>query len=454
MSMSNSSKTGWLYKQGGRIKTWKRRWFQISGTNIHYYAKQNAEEKGFISLSEATDVCVAPECKKQPALKVVTKKRIYYMQADTESDRNEWIEAFQKARHWTTRAQTMVNVAPPTINENQPKIQIGLDDFDYFSVLGRGTYGKVQLVKYKKDGKIYAMKSMSKQLLQEHEQVEQSLIEKDILVKTRYPFLVSAHYTFQTPDSIYLIMDYVPGGELFKRLKEEGRFQESRAKLYAAEIMLALGHLHSLNFIFRDLKPENILIDDNGHIKITDFGLVKSLMNSSDSTTTFCGTPEYIAPEMIQQQPYTKSIDWWSFGILVFEMLTGLPPFYDSNVSKMYRKILNDDIEFPSFMSPELCDFISKLLDRDPQTRLGASERDVEELKEHPFFYGYDWDAILEKRVQPEWVPQIGSPTDVSNFDEDFTLQREGPSLYNAAGISNQVQTSFANFTSATENGL
>lgn len=454
-------KTGWLNKQGGRIKSWKKRYFVLTGPLARYYSKPGDVQKGFIDLSEATSIEADNECKRQPAIKIVTPKRTFLIQANSETERQEWIEAFKNAKN----PNNSTSNAPSNPSERKSAIipqssqsggqqQITVDDFEYIRVLGRGTFGKVQLVKFKRDGQIYTMKSMKKEVLQEHEHVEQSIIERDILIKTRHPFLVAAHYSFQTIESIYLILDYVPGGELFERLKQENKFEESRAKLYAAEIMLALGHLHTLKLIFRDLKPENILLDENGHIRLTDFGLVKTNMGADDSTSTFCGTPEYIAPEMLQQQPYTKSVDWWSFGILLYEMLTGLPPFYDSNTSKMYRKILSDDLEIPGYISEEGADFIRRLLDRDPQTRLGASERDYEELKEHPFFKEYDWDAILAKRVEPQWKPILHNETDTSNFDSAFTEQAAGPSFANAAALTPNTQSSFVGFTCTDPSAL
>ncbi|OHT01178.1 RAC family serine/threonine-protein kinase like protein [Tritrichomonas foetus] len=482
------SKSGWLTKQGGMIKSWKRRWFTINGSTIHYYSKQNDlhSEKGSFDLSMATVVAAATpkECRKQPSFKVVIpNKRTYYIKADTEAERNSWIQTLQQVMQDAKSGGNMPHSAPapntqPNLmvttaggntsnltagyqnnngmnpntsniarNNSTSNVQIKPEDFDYIRVLGRGTYGKVQLVRYKKDGQIYAMKSMSKQILHEHEQIEQSLTERDILLKTRHPFLVSAHYTFQTPEKLFMVLDYVPGGELFNRLKVETKFNEQRAKLYAAEIMLGLGKLHSLGLIFRDLKPENILVGADGHLRITDFGLVKTNMSSTTTTNTFCGTPEYMAPEMIQQLPYTKAVDWWSFGVLLFEMLTGLPPFYDSNTSKMYRMILHDELTFPPYVSPDARDLIAKLLNRNPAIRLGASERDVEEIKIHPFFGEYNWDDILAKKVEPLWKPQIQSVTDTSNFDHEFTGEAAGNSYLDQPVLSPDVQANFENFT-------
>ena len=286
------------------------------------------------------------------------------------------------------------NMIESNVPRTQPK-KIGINDLEIIRVLGRGTFSKVSVVRNKHTKKLYAMKSMSKRLLEETENIGQSLTEKDVLFQINYPFLVSAHYSFQTPQKIFIVLDYIPGGELFGRLKEEGRFNENRARLYAAEILLGIGYLHQKGYIYRDLKPENILVDSNGHLKITDFGLVKGHMTSESTTTTFCGTPEYVAPEMLQQIPYTRSIDWRSYGILLFEMISGLPPFYDENTNKMYQMILNEDVIFPPCFSNEAKDFVSKLLDRNPSTRLGSSENDAEKKKKHPFFSSINWNDVL-----------------------------------------------------------
>jgi serine/threonine protein kinase len=285
-------------------------------------------------------------------------------------------------------------------------------------------------------------------MLEENEAVEQTLIEKDVLLKTRHPFLVSAHATFQNPKKIYLVIDYVPAGELFGRLKEEGKFSENRARLYAAEIALGLGALHAVGFVYRDLKPENVLVDGQGHLKLTDFGLVKTQMNGANATTnTFCGTPEYIAPEMLQQKPYTKAVDWWSYGILVFEMLTGLPPFYHENTNKMYRMILQDPITYPSYLSKVSKDFIGALLNRDPAARLGGGAGGVEDVKGHPFFSSLKWDDVLAKKTKPEWVPKIASAEDTHLFDQEFTAEAAIDSFADDAVLDQDTQEQFKGFT-------
>ena len=465
------TKEGWLTKQGGMIKSWKKRWFMIDGSLVRYFKKERSEEKGSFNLAAAVEISAASpkECKKQPSLKVVIPhKRTYYIQAQSESDRQQWIEVFQRVqKYYQGQLKTSPAQNPQTQPQQQPQQpqqpqqqaqtsqmqplqqntqtapRISVDDFKIIKVLGKGSYGKVQLVQFNRDGKYYALKSMHKQLLSEQEQIQQSITERNILIQARHPFLTYAHYTFQTPGKIYMVTDYIPGGELFNRIKVEHKFSEPRVRLYAAEILLGLGYLHSLGLIYRDLKPENILICEDGHLKLTDYGLVKK----AKTTSTFCGTPEYMAPEMIQQLPYTKAVDWWSLGIVIYELLTGLPPFYDQNTGKMYRNIIHNELTFPPYVSPEARDIISKLLNKDPKSRLGASDNDVEDIKCQPFFSSLNWNDVLEKKIVPEWKPSLQSSIDTSNFDPEVTGLTPVDSFTDSSVISQEVQNTFNHFT-------
>lgn len=257
------------------------------------------------------------------------------------------------------------------------------DDFELLTVIGKGSFGKVMQVRKKDDGKIYAMKVLRKDTIVARKQVAHTKAEKNILMKIQHPFIVNLNYAFQTKDKLYMILDYINGGELFFHLKKEGRFAEARVKLYAAEIVCALAHLHSLDIVYRDLKPENILLDSEGHICITDFGLSKKL-EQEGGTHTFCGTPEYLAPEVLKGHGHGIAVDWWSLGTLLYEMLTGLPPFYAQNVNVMYQKILSGELRFPNYISEEAKSLLEGLLTRDPALRLGTKGGD--EVKGHPWF--------------------------------------------------------------------
>jgi serine/threonine protein kinase len=411
-------KEGWGTKQGGRIKTWKKRYFVLRETTLLYYTKPQGVEKGRIPIQESAIVTPAPECKKQPAFKIsVPNLRTYYVVVEHEADVHDWVTAL-------TVLRTTTSVHPAT-----------LADFDILKLIGRGTHSVVELVQHKKDNKLYAMKSIDKSLLIELRQLGQIATESDVLNQTHHPFLVGSHFTFTNDNTISFILDYVPGGTLFNRLKAETRFSESRCCLYGAEIIIGVTHLHEHGFIYRDLKPENILVDGDGHLKLTDFGLVKPNMRGRSTTTTFCGIPEFIAPEMLEQKPYTKSVDWWSFGILMYEMMVGIVPFYDENTNRLYHAIMHNSVKFPKNVSDTAQDLIVRLLEKQPEKRLGNT--DCHEIMEHPFFGGLNWDDVKEKRIVPEWIPKMSDELDTSHWDQEFTSKTvTGPEGLKMVGIN------------------
>lgn len=325
------------------------------------------------------------------------------------------------------------------------------DDFELLTVIGKGSFGKVMQVRKKDDGKIYAMKVLRKDTIIARKQVTHTKSEKNILMKIQHAFIVNLNYAFQTKDKLYMILDYINGGELFYHLKKEGRFAENRVKLYAAEIASALDHLHSLDIVYRDLKPENILLDSEGHICITDFGLSKEI-ESSEGTHTFCGTPEYLAPEVLKGQGHGTAVDWWSLGTLLFEMLTGLPPFYAQNVNVMYTKILSGELRFPPYISDNAKSLLEGLLTRDPEKRLGSNGG--AEVKNHVWFADIDWDKLVRKEIEPPFKPKVKSVEDTSQIDPTFTRERPVDSVTEQSVLSESVQGNFEGFTYVADSVL
>jgi serum/glucocorticoid-regulated kinase 2 len=300
---------------------------------------------------------------------------------------------------------------------------VGVNDFKIINVIGRGSYGKVCLVQFKKTNKLYAMKSLKKDVLLDEDQVENTLLEKDILQSINYPFLVRMEFCFQTEERVYFVLPFIRGGELFKHLRQNKYFPEEKVKFYAAIIGLSLEYLHKKGIIYRDIKPENILLDEDGYLKLIDFGMAK-ILKDDEITNSFCGTPEYLAPEIITGEGHNRMADWWSYGTLVYEMLFGIPPFFSENVEKMYELITKSDLRFPKKfkVSDEAKDFLGKLLIKDQKERFGINGG-FEEIKKHPFFKGIDFKALEEKKIPAPFKPVFKDSYDVSNFDEEFTSE-------------------------------
>jgi len=268
------------------------------------------------------------------------------------------------------------------------------------------------------------MKVLRKDTIIERNQVTHTKAERSILERIQHPFIVNLNYAFQTTEKLYMILDFINGGELFFHLKKEGRFSEERVRLYVAEITLAIEHMHKLDIVYRDLKPENILLDMEGHITITDFGLSKEIL-SDDAAHTFCGTPEYLAPEVLKGTGHGKAVDWWSLGTLMYEMLTGLPPHYSQNVNVMYKKILTAELKFPAFVSIEAKNLLEGLLQRDVNKRFGSGPKDAEEIKSHPFFANINWKDCEQKRMIPVFKPKITRGLeDLTQIDTAFTREK------------------------------
>ncbi|KAJ2888485.1 cAMP-dependent protein kinase catalytic subunit [Coemansia asiatica] len=290
-----------------------------------------------------------------------------------------------------------------------------LDDFKLLHTLGTGTFGRVFLSQSRITQRFFAMKVLRKSQVVKLKQVEHINNEKNILEVARHPFIVRLECTMQNERNLYMLMEYVPGGELFSHLRRAGRFPDDVARFYAAEIVLALDYLHGKKIIWRDTKPENILLDERGHVKLTDFGFAKRV---EERTWTLCGTPEYLAPEIIQSKGHGKAVDWWALGVLIFEMLAGYPPFYDDNPFGIYEKILEGKLAFPAFFTASAKDLIQRLLTADVGKRLGNLQGEGEDVKAHPWFAMIDWQVLLQRRIPPPIVPPHRHPGDTCNFDK------------------------------------
>ncbi|OLY85358.1 Serine/threonine-protein kinase gad8 [Smittium mucronatum] len=323
--------------------------------------------------------------------------------------------------------------------------KLNIDQFDLLKVIGRGSFGKVFQVRKRDTGRIYAMKVLSKSKIIIRSEVAHTLAERNVLAKINHPFIVPLKFSFQTPEKLYLVLAFINGGELFHHLHREGKFDQHLSRFYAAELLCALECLHSYDVVYRDLKPENILLDYSGHVALCDFGLCKLNMTDDKKTNTFCGTPEYLAPELLLGHGYTRTVDWWTFGILLYEMLTGLPPFYCENPNEMYRRVLEEKLTFPPGLGTRAKALIKGLLIRDPQYRLGSNG--ATEIKQQQFFAEIDWDLLLGKKYDPPFKPLVNSAFDTSNFEDEFTTELAEDSYIPDSNLSETVQQQFSGFS-------
>jgi len=364
------------------------------------------------------------------------------MCATSDVDRDGWIEALTTAKKSLERQN---DTTPCKTNAGSPiEERISIKDFDLLNVIGKSSFGKVMQVRKKDNGRIYAMKVLNKQTIIDRGELAHTIAEKNILQKLAHPFLVNLLYAFQTEDKLYFIMDYINGGELSFHLQKEEKFSGNKVQFYCAEIVCGLEYLHACGVIYRDLKPKNILLTYDGHICMTDFGISKEgLVSDDDHTATFCGTPEYLAPEILQGKSYGKAVDWWSFGTLMYEMLTGLPPFYSQDVQDMFNRIMHDKLVFPPQVSEEARSLLTILLERNPEKRL----QNPMAIKAHPYFKGMDWNKVVCKEIDPPFVPDVTGKTDTSQVDMEFLMQTPKITINNDSNLSTTLQANFAGFT-------
>ena len=391
------SLSGWVKRKGTKQGLWHKRYMVLAGSELRF-AKDEEQTKieQAITLPSSTTARQVESPNSFRFEIVIPEAQPILLLVDTPQEMNRWIAAIR-------------SVSSPTMKN------LSMSDFKIISVLGRGFYGKVMLVQKNDTGELYAVKSVRKSRLAETGKSDTIIAERNIMMKAHHPFIVNLCFAFQTPTKFYLGLEYAPGGELFYHMDKLGVVQIDDARLYTAEIGIALSYLHSLGIVYRDLKPENILLDKMGHIKLTDFGLSKDLVEDG-KTSTFCGTSEYLAPEVVMQMPYSYPIDIWALGVLCYEMILGATPFFDENRSKMFSNIVSAEPYFPPQLDRRIADFISKLLCKNP-----AERPTFEDMKSHPFFEGFNWTKVMNREYRPNFVPQTKDPMNPTNFDPEFT---------------------------------
>ena len=312
--------------------------------------------------------------------------------------------------------------------EQALNIKVSYSDFQPLKLLGRGSFGEVLLVRLKATNKVYAMKILDKKVLKMKKQQIHTKTERDLMVKINSPFIVNIKTAFQDEANLYLVSEFMQGGDMFFHM-HDGQiviFNNEKTRFYIMELVLALESLHKNNMVYRDLKPENILLDSKGHVKLTDFGLSKILEDEKDKAFTLCGTPQYLAPEVLLRQGYDKAVDWWSLGCVMYEMLMGRLPFAIKRGMKLSMRIYERKMDFSKRITDSAKDLVQKLLVINPKHRLGSGPNGTENVKNHPFFDGVDWDLAMKKQLKPPFIPKLKSDTDLRYFDIMFTDEKIG----------------------------
>lgn len=410
---------GWMNKRGEHIRNWRPRYFVLwdDGTFLGFRQKPEKNYSEPLNNFTVKDCQVRKVERPKPNTFLIRGLQLTNVvermfSVDTADDRDQWIAAIERvALQLGTKRGSVL----------KPMKKVMLDDFEFLKMLGRGTFGKVILCREKATKQLYAIKILKKSVIIQKDEVEHTLTENKVLQNTRHPFLTELKYSFQTPDRLCFVMEYVNGGELFFHLSRERVFSEDRTKFYGAQIVSALAYLHTNHIVYRDLKLENLLLDKDGNIKIADFGLCKDEMAYGASTRTFCGTPEYLAPEVLEDNDYGRAVDWWGTGVVMYEMMCGRLPFYNRDHEALFEQILSESVKFPSRLSHDAMSLLGGLLEKDPRKRLGGGPEDAKSIMGHQFFASINWDDLYHKRITPPFKPQVTSDTDTRYFDTVFT---------------------------------
>ena len=340
--------------------------------------------------------------------------------------------------------------------DNPLGIKLSFHDFEKLKVLGKGSFGEVLLVKLKANNKYYAMKILIKKQVKLRHQEVHTRAERDLMVRINCPFIVNIKFAFQDNLKLYIITEFMQGGEMFFHLHKEKRFSNDKTRFYVIEMVLAIEFLHKNKMLYRDLKPENIMVDASGHIKLTDFGLSKMVKKHKDKAFTICGTPQYLAPEILSDDGYDGSVDWWSLGCVMYEMLVGKAPFRIPKGSYLSADLYKKKITLPEFVTSEAKDLISQLLVPNPKKRLGYGLDGAKKIKEHPYFDGINWEDAWNRKLQPPFVPQLRGETDLQYFDKMFTDEKiEGSKVSEVpSSIANSEYKGFTFVTDSVSNEL
>merc|ERR1711988_1460666 len=292
--------------------------------------------------------------------------------------------------------------------------KMSLDDFDKGVTLGHGAFGRVKLVKHLSNGSTYALKCQAKKAIVENSLQEHILMERSILMKLDHPFVLKLFSSLQDSKYVYFVLEILLGGELFTWLRNMGRFEENAGKFYGGQVVKGFEHMHAKKIAYRDLKPENLVLDEKGYLKVVDLGLAKIV---EGKTWTLCGTPDYLAPEIILNEGHDKGVDYWALGVLIYELVAGIPPFYADDPMEVYEKILSSNMTFPNHFTKNLCDICKKLLKLCQSKRLGNGKGGCTGILKHKWFSGFDWDGLLACSLTPPIPVNVKDPLDASNFD-------------------------------------